>query len=88
MAIDDYCLLTPLFGLPGLSRRVARRPRQWLLLDCTPEFLPERAWLSGASQPGDYCAWRSERRATPAEMTGCATSDLHQTYLRLTGWSR
>ena len=52
MAIDDYCLLTPLFGLPGLSAVSADVHDSGFLVDCTPEFLPERAWLSGASNPG------------------------------------
>jgi ABC-type transport system substrate-binding protein len=48
MAVDDYCLVVPLYGLVGVA---ASSPELHDFGYCL-KFLPENGWLSGASNPG------------------------------------
>jgi peptide/nickel transport system substrate-binding protein len=48
MAIDDYCLLTPMFGLGGSIAIAADLHDSGFCVYCANEFLPETAWLSDA----------------------------------------
>ena len=49
MAIDDYCLLTPLYGLNGAIAMTPELQDSGFCVYCTIEFLPETAWLEGDS---------------------------------------
>ncbi len=45
MAIDDYCLLTPMYGLNGAIAMAPSLRDSGFCVYCTIEFLPETAWL-------------------------------------------
>jgi peptide/nickel transport system substrate-binding protein len=52
MAVDDYCIVVPLFGLIGVAATSPDLHDCGYCLKASNEFLPENAWLSGASNPG------------------------------------
>ncbi len=49
MAIDDYCLLTPMYAMNGSSPWSPDLHDSGFCVYCTIEFLPETAWLDGES---------------------------------------
>ena len=54
MAVDDFCIVAPLFGLTGVIALSPDIHDSGFCVKCSAEFLPERAWLSGGSttEPG------------------------------------
>jgi peptide/nickel transport system substrate-binding protein len=49
MAVDDYCMVVPLFGLGGVIAESPDLHDCGFCVKCTTEFLPETMWLSGAT---------------------------------------
>jgi peptide/nickel transport system substrate-binding protein len=51
MAIDDYCLLTPMYAMNGIIAMAPELRDSGFCVYCTIEFLPETAWLGVESGP-------------------------------------
>jgi peptide/nickel transport system substrate-binding protein len=52
MAVDDYCMVVPLYGLVGVTASSPDLHDFGYCLNASNEFLPETGWLSGAANPG------------------------------------
>jgi peptide/nickel transport system substrate-binding protein len=50
-AIDDYCLVTPMYGLNAAIAMAPHLRDSGFCVYCTIEFLPETAWLDAESGP-------------------------------------
>jgi hypothetical protein len=49
MAIDDYCILTPMYAMNGIIAMAPELRGSGFCVYCTIEFLPETAWLDAES---------------------------------------